>query len=176
MDRLLLPELSKEAKVLRWWATVLWIVDAMSWLFWVAITSYHVNEGSPHSLEASTAGFVALVSPHTVIIPTLMVISEDLKTHCTQDEQCVLQTPRWQWYVFPILVVPFDAVTLAYNFKVFPENKLVQAASVWALIMAVAVLVWGGLSGVALEVERKRQLSGKVVSAGPGALPRDVSL
>jgi hypothetical protein len=128
--------------------TTLWIglvgyflilCDVGSWALWIGITAKFVERGDNLAL----AGFTALVAPHTVIIPTVFAILHDIGKNCVK--MCRLETPPWQWFVFPLLVIPLDALTLAYNRKTV-ENKEVIFASWWALADAIAVAVWAAAS------------------------------
>lgn len=105
----------------------------------------------------TTAGFIALAAPHTVILPTMLAIINDIEKHCTQ-KNCLLETPHWQWFIFPTLVLPLDGLTLAYNLRTLPDDKLVIGASAWSCASASLVFIWGLVSGM-LIYSRRRTIS-----------------
>jgi hypothetical protein len=120
------------------------LLDALNWLFWIIISAWHVHIGE---YDVAVVGFAALTSPHTVIIPSLIAMITDLHKHCRPDGRCLLETPHLQWYVFPLLVIPLDALALAYNVYLYGNVGVVTAASVWALVNSVLVCTWSFVQG-----------------------------
>ena len=128
-------------------------LDAGNWLYWISIASENVKRGSVDAsgvqdvhLVRAQAAFLALGSPHTVLIPTLGAILTDLTKHCSRDKCTQLETPSWQWYIFAFLVLPFDCISLAYNLKVFPSVPDIVAASAWSVATTLLVASWVLLS------------------------------
>jgi hypothetical protein len=128
-------------------------LDAGNWIYWISIASDNVKRGSVDAsgvpderLVRAQAAFLALASPHTVLIPTLGAILSDLSKHCSKDKCTHLETPSWQWYVFAFLVLPLDCITLAFNIKAFPNAPDIAVASVWSVVTALLVAGWVLLS------------------------------
>jgi len=126
---------------------ILITVDFAGWVFWIAVTSGYVSRGD----DLANVGFIALCAPHTVIIPSVLAILHDVWVHCARDPsaECRLETPPYQWIVFPFLVLPLDSLTLVYNQKVVADPYVV-AASWWALANTVAVGAWALLAAAML--------------------------
>jgi len=132
---------------LEWAGGVIILIDLLSWVFWIGITATLVH----HHDERANVGFLALTAPHTLIIPTVLAILHDFWSHCSKEQGlCAsIETPPYQWVVFPFLVAPLDILTLWYNIVVV-KNKYVVAASVWALADTVLVIAWGVLATIYL--------------------------
>ena len=125
---------------------VLIVLDVANWFFWISLASDNVQKGrntpgDVHLFRAG-AGLLALAAPHTVLVPTLGAILSDLDKHCSSGQCLTLETPSWQWYVFAFLVIPFDCISLAYNLKVYPDDKSIVAASAWSVADTVLVAMW----------------------------------
>jgi hypothetical protein len=130
------------------------------------MTSYNVYY---QKNDYSGLGFTALAAPHTIIIPTLCAILADLHKHRQKRD---VETPHWQWYVFPWLVLPMDGLQLAYNVKRAPNNPYTASLSGWALGSTVCILVWSAVSGNKLYTARgavgKKQTAAFGSSGGGG--------
>jgi hypothetical protein len=119
-------------------------LDAAAWVFWISISAWAIDGGE---YGVANEGFLALAAPHTTIIPTLIAIISDLERHCRSQTVCSLETPRLHWYIFPVLVVPFDALTLAYNVRTETHKTAVIAASALSMALSVGVMIWSFVAG-----------------------------
>jgi hypothetical protein len=120
------------------------IIDGLNLIAWTVITAYALMRRDTEHIQD---GFVALAAPHTVIIPTLAAIIGDLEKHCKKgSDECRTETPHWQWYLFPVLVLPLDVLTFAYNLRQSDKDPYLAAAiagaSGWSLADTLVVLGW----------------------------------
>jgi len=120
-------------------------LDIVSWLLWISITASFIERRKD---ELTLLGITALAAPHTIIIPTLITIINDLHNHCRENGTCSLDMPRIQWYIFPTLVVPYDVITFVYNLKVYPDEGLVFAAGLISLLVSFTVTLWSWNNGL----------------------------
>ena len=126
---------------------VLLLLDVLNWAYWISITAWNVET---ENFDFTLMGITALAAPHTVIIPTLVAIMSDISKHCRSDGTCSLETPHLQWYFFPTLIVPYDALTLAYNIRAFGNERGSWApvsAAAWSLFNSLLVVVWSYVNG-----------------------------
>jgi len=91
------------------------ITDILWWALWIAYTARDIHR---NRLSDASAGFNALASPHTAIIPSLIAIMFDIVNNCT-DDICKLTTSPFTWWVFPLVVIPYDFLELYYNEKTY---------------------------------------------------------
>jgi hypothetical protein len=135
------------------WGYALMAVDLLNWIVWIAYSGYAIGH---QDVDRATASFTALVSPHTIIIPTILAIINDLWKHCRTGEKCSVDTPHWQWYLFPILVLPIDVLTLVFNVRELEGDTWLLALSVWSLINTVLVVLWSWYGGWLIYDSRER--------------------
>jgi hypothetical protein len=126
------------------------LIDLGGWLYWIWLASDSIRHASPAGLDGALdahlqraqAGVLALAAPHTVIIPTLGSILQDISKHCVRGQCASLETPAWQWYVFAFLALPFDCISLFFNLKAYPGQLAIAGASAAAVTTTLLVCAW----------------------------------
>jgi len=146
-----------------WWSGLtLVVVDLANWLFWISIAAQYLDKGGDE-LPKTVDVLLALAAPHTTLVPSILAVLNDLVRHCGSGA-CSLETPNWQWYVFPALIIPFDALDLAYNMKAHPDDRPIVIAATWSLVMSSLACAWSVVTGtwVLRSHTRRRKALGEV--------------
>jgi hypothetical protein len=146
------------------------LADFGWWLTWVA---FAIRSLSHRQLNDSTSFFDALASPHTALIPTMFAILSDLYNNCNT-EQCQVTTPAFTWYSFPILMIPYDAISLSYNIQYYGKNHWTYGLSIYTLIVSSLTALWS-ISCYAAIISARNSRRVETVKDGespPVAAPR----
>ena len=158
-----------KASPLEKWGRALLASDVLNLLAWIGLTAFYIWRHGEGDEARVTAGFVALASPHTVIIPSMFAILSDLRKHCKPGvDVCLIDSPHWQWYLFPILAIPLDGLTLAYNLVNLPYDGLVNGAAGWSMGTTLSVLLWALCSRI--HIRTKRNESKDIIAERQSAL------
>jgi hypothetical protein len=132
---------------------IILVADFAWWLSWISLMALSLTRGE---LNDSTAGFNALACPHTAIIPTIFAILHDFYTNCTT-EVCTVSTPAFTWYVFPALIIPYDALALSYNALYYGQHHWTFGLSIYTVIVSCFTALWSFSSYWSIIAERSSQ-------------------
>lgn len=141
----------KKIAQLTGWAIVL--ADITNWVYWIVLTAQFIRAGEDKK-EYAIEGFLALVAPHTTLVPSLLAILNDISRHCGS-LVCSLETPNWHWYIFPALIIPFDALSYEYTQKFHRDETQLIGASAWSLAISALACVWSAAAGTWILLEHK---------------------
>jgi hypothetical protein len=105
------------------------------WLtWWVTVAARE-----PTSPGYGSLGLTALSSPHTALIPLCISHLFDIQKHC-RNGVCSLETPRYMWYIAPLLAIPFDILELRLNTRTgTPE---IVNVTYFTVFMSLAISAW----------------------------------
>jgi len=148
------------------------IFAEIAWLLsWASFTGMDIVRATgaltpDDALLRSQTGFIALAAPHTALVPAIYGILTDLKNACKGDKCTFGKFPPLQWFIFPLVVIPFDVLEFLYNRKlkelVFDKSSLKHkdyyySLSIFQLVNSCLIISWAFL--VFFIIARKEPIS-----------------
>ena len=117
---------------------IILFADMAWWVTWISFGARSLNN---KNVNDGTAFFNALASPHTALIPTMFSILNDLYANCNT-ANCQVTTPPFTWYIFPSLMIPYDAISFAYNKLVYGKKYWTYGLSIYTIAMSSSTAIW----------------------------------
>jgi hypothetical protein len=89
-----------------------------------------------------TDGFLALASPHTAIIPTLVTILSAARAAALDKSQQHISSVDAGWFLAPVLAVPFDILEVAQSWATKPYSAHSTGVFICGCIISISISIF----------------------------------